>query len=65
MIYAQVKDGFVVNTIVLDDETLIPLFLEGFDYLIEITLTPGNPSIGWSYDPNTETFSPPQEDEGQ
>lgn len=61
MIYAQVKDSKIVNVIILDDESLKPLFLEGFDYLVEISLDPGDPAIGWSYDPNSQTFSPPEE----
>lgn len=50
MVYAQILSGIVVNTIVLGDRALVPIFIVGFDYCVEIdTLTP-QPSIGWSYD---------------
>lgn len=58
MIYAQVKDSLVINTIVLDDTNLIPLFSSGYDYFIEISDDPGSPAVGWSYDPILG-FSPP------
>jgi hypothetical protein len=61
MVYAQILNLIVVNTIILDDPTLIPLFTQGFDYLIQISSDPGSPSIAWSYDPGSNTFSPPQE----
>lgn len=50
MIYAQIKCGIVRNYIVIDDATLVPLFLEGYDYCIRIdNLTP-RPNIGWEFD---------------
>lgn len=57
MVYAQVKDGIVRNTIVLDDLTLIPLFSEGFDAFIRVDNIDQPPSINWTYDGNT--FNPP------
>lgn len=57
MIYAQILDGVVQNTIVLTDPTLESIFAAGFDYFIEIDgLTP-MPSIGWSY--NGTSFTAP------
>lgn len=61
MIYAQVLNNVIVNVIVLDDVSLIPVFTRGFDDLIEISVDPGSPSIGWIYDPNSNKFSPPTE----
>lgn len=60
MIFALIKDGFVQNTIVADQD-----FIDGvkdqYDACVEISLSPGSPSIGWSYD--GEVFSAPVVDE--
>ena len=50
MIYAQVLNGIVQNIIILNDESLIPLFLEGFQYIIRIDDINPIPGIGWFYD---------------
>lgn len=57
MIYAQIKNNLVQNCIVLDNATLEPLFLEGFDYLIRIDNLDPQPGIGYSFD--GQSFSPP------
>lgn len=49
MIYVQIKDGVVVNKIVLEDKTLIPVFSEGFDYLISVLNMTPEPEIGWTF----------------
>lgn len=49
MVYAQVRNNVVVNTIVLDDLTLLPLFSEGFDACIRIDGVSPMPSINWTY----------------
>jgi len=50
MIYAQIKNNKVQNTIVLEDASLESTFAQGFDVLVRIdNLTP-QPGIGWSYD---------------
>jgi len=59
MTYAQIKDGVVNNTIVLDDETLASVFSKGFDYLVRIDLLSPCPGPGWLYD--GANFSPPQD----
>lgn len=59
MIYAQIKDGIVVNRIVLDDVALEPLFIVGFDALIRIDQLDIQPDIGWCYDGND--FKPGEE----
>lgn len=48
-IYAQCKDGVVLNVIILNDPSLHHLFLEGFDHLINVTEMAPRPEIGWSY----------------
>lgn len=58
MICAQVKNGIVMNIIVLDDASLAPLFTEGFDSLIRVDQLQPYPSIGWTYDGTN--FNPPQ-----
>jgi|SRR5271165_5674657 len=50
MIYAQILNGVVVNTIVLIDPTLIPLFSQGYDSFVQIDKLPVVPGPGWSYD---------------
>lgn len=57
MIYAQIKDKILKNTIVLDNVNIVHLFSNGFDYCIDITEINPRPSIGWIYD--NDTFSPP------
>lgn len=58
MNYAQIKNGIVKNTIVLEDSSLEYLFLEGFDYFINISDIEPTPGIGWSYD--GQNFQSPQ-----
>lgn len=50
IVYAQVKDGIVVNTIVLNDSRLIDLFSADCDEVVNITALDQRPSIGWAYD---------------
>lgn len=57
MIFAQILNGVVQNTIVLDDMKLASLFSQGFDHFVRIDNLELVPSIGWSYD--EENFSPP------
>jgi hypothetical protein len=57
MIFAQILNGIIMNTIILNDLSLIPLFTEGFDSCIRIDQLSIQPSIGWTYDGTN--FSPP------
>jgi predicted permease len=57
MIYALVKNGVVINIIVLNNIHLILTILEGYDYLIPINNSAGSPCIGWTF--NGKSFSPP------
>lgn len=59
MIYAQIKDGVIKNTIKVDENTDLSLFLEGFDHLIRIDNLDTIPGIRWSYD--GASFAPPIE----
>lgn len=61
MIFAQIKDGQVKNTIVLEDLNLVPLFKQGFDECIRVDEMNPTPSIGWSY--VDREFIPPQSEE--
>lgn len=45
-VYAQIRDGIVVNKIVLSDPNLIPVFSAGFDDFIEVTEPEAVPEIG-------------------
>lgn len=58
MIYAQIKDNIIINIIVLDDIELIPLFSKDYDHFIEVYAIPGNPGIGWVYNPESNSFLP-------
>lgn len=59
MIYAQVKDNLIKNTIILDDSSLETIFIEGFDYLIRIDTLDIIPGPLWTYNSDTQEFSPP------
>lgn len=56
MIYAQIKDQYVANIIVLNDNSLESHFLVGFDHLIRIDTLSPIPQIGWLYSEDTQTF---------
>jgi hypothetical protein len=60
MKYAQILNSLVANVIVLDDESLAPIFKEGFDDLVRVDELDIKPDIGWSYDGTN--FLQPQED---
>lgn len=50
MIFAQIKDGLIVNTIVLDSSNDLSLFTSGFDYVLQIDQQYPRPGISWSFD---------------
>src|SRR5271166_2336795 len=58
MIFAQVLHGVVINMIELDDPSLIPTFLDGFDYCLQVDILPTMPQLGWTYNPALQTFNP-------
>lgn len=59
MIYAQIKNLVVQNTIVVDDLTLLDLFIVNFDYLVPIDSISPQPGPDWTYDPGLNTFTAP------
>ena len=61
MIYALINNGIVENTIVAEPD-FISIIENDYEYIVQISTDPGNPSIGWSYD--GQNFHPPQDDEG-
>lgn len=62
MIYAQIKNGIIVNTIVLNDDDILELFKEGFDDCIRVDDISPQPGIGWSYDPRSGFIAPIRDD---
>lgn len=58
MIFSQIQDGVIVNTIVLNDIDDLPLFMGDFDYVLQIDQLYPRPGIGWTFD--GITFSPPE-----
>lgn len=62
MVYAQIKNGRVFNTIVTDETTPLDLFARGFDYFLRIDTLSSAPSIGWIYD--GKKFLPPPDLKG-
>lgn len=57
MIYAQIQDSVIKNMILIEDESMIPMFSDGFDDFIRIDELNPRPGPGWSWD--GEDFSPP------
>lgn len=53
-IYAQIKSGKILNTIVLNDDSSTHLTLfgtgMGFDSIVRVDTLSPTPAIGWSYD---------------
>lgn len=49
MIFAQIKNGKIVNTIVLENIDLVEAFTEGFDALIRIDDLEIIPGINWNH----------------
>lgn len=51
--------GTTVTGYLLADLPFIQGYTAKFDYAIDLTINGGNPLIGYTYDPNTDTFSAP------
>jgi hypothetical protein len=62
MIFAQILNGIIKNAIVLEDLSLSHLFSENFDYFIDVTDMTPRPGISWTYDSESETFTPPPQE---
>lgn len=63
MVYAQVSNSQVVNTVVVDETTPMDLLSRGFDALLRIDNLDVIPGIGWGYDGASFIAPPPQVDE--
>lgn len=50
MIFAQVLNNQIQNVIDLEDASLLPLFQDGFDSLVQIDTLDPQPGIGWIFD---------------
>ncbi len=56
MIFAQISNQFIVNTIILTDGSLVDLFLNDpstgtpYDYVLRIDMVYPQPGINWSFD---------------
>jgi hypothetical protein len=63
MTYAQIKGGWILNVIILNDPSLLSLFFidpmggPNFDYVLRIDEISPEPQIGWAYD--GENFTNP------
>ena len=57
MVYAQILNNIVVNTIELEDSTLVSIFTQGYDACLQIDNLSPVPAIGWKYD-GTNFYSP-------
>jgi hypothetical protein len=61
MIYAFIKGGVVVNTVVLTDTSYlsIPAIAAQFDSAVRVDNIVPQPGMGWSYDGTNWTPPPP------
>ena len=64
MIYAQILNNKIVNTIMLDDASLLPLFSADqngnpYDSVVQIDTLSPQPGIGWTFN-NVNWCPPPQ-----
>lgn len=65
MIFAQIKDNVIINTIVLEDYSLLkyfkndPITGEPFDWIAQVDATYPQPGVGWAFD--GVKFNPPEE----
>lgn len=58
MIYAQIRNGSVVNAIIIDEGTPLGVFSQGCDYLIRIDELSPQPGTDWNYDGENFTRPP-------
>ena len=64
MIFAQMKDNIIINTIIINDLNIIDLFGsnpvtgEQYDDVLQINGTYPQPGIGWSFD-GIQFYPPP------
>ena len=63
MVFAQISNQLIVNTIILSDESMLNLFLNDqfgnpFDYVLRIDMIYPQPGIGWTFD-GIQFYPPP------
>lgn len=63
MVFAQILNGVIVNTIVLNDPSLLGLFSQSYDSVLQVDATYPQPGIGWTFD--GIQFSPPPQSTSQ
>lgn len=67
MIFAQISNGVIVNTIVLQDSSILSLFQNDpttdipYDYVLQVDSQYPQPGVGWLFD--GIVFSPPSVDD--
>jgi hypothetical protein len=65
MVFAQISSGQIVNTIILNDMSILNLFMADpttqipYDYVLQIDNQYPQPGIGWAFD--GIQFYPPQQ----
>lgn len=64
MIFAQIDNQLIQNTLLLNDESLLSLFLndsngQPYDYVLRIDMIYPQPGIGWTFD-GIQFYPPPQ-----
>lgn len=65
MVFAQISNQQIMNTIVLQDESLLNLFLNDpmtdipYDYVLRIDMIYPQPGIAWTFD-GIQFWPPPQ-----
>lgn len=62
MVFAQVSNGVIINTLIINDYSLLSLFQNDkdgnpYDYILQVDATYPQPGIGWTFD--GIAFSPP------
>lgn len=60
--YALVKDGQVVNVIVVDDVGFLDVIRDDYDHIEPVDEHDPRPGMGWAYDGATFTAPPPPPD---
>ena len=55
--YAQISGGSIQNIIVLDDESLLGIFGQGYDYIKRVDHRVPEPQMGYLYNATTDTFT--------
>lgn len=60
--YLLIRDNVVADAVIGSYNFVYANLLNNYDYLIDVTVSEQDAGIGWSYDPETDTFTEPPED---